>query len=129
MRDETEPRVTAWLNDQSPGSTWLTSVTVFEIRMGLELLPLGRRRRRLEDAFTRSLDEDFEGRVWPFDRAAAEAAAVLAARRRAIGRPVEYRDTQIAGIAIARGAALATRNIRDFSNLPVTAIDPWQVGA
>jgi hypothetical protein len=64
------------------------------------------------------------GRVLPFDRTAAETAAAIAARQRQIGQSVEIRDVQIAGIAVARKATLATRNTRHFENFGTILIDP-----
>jgi len=63
--------------------------------------------------------------VLPFDRTAAESAAAIAAKQRQIGQPVEIRDVQIAGIAAARKATLATRNTRHFKGLGITLVDPW----
>lgn len=125
MRREADPVVVAWLDAQPPESIWTTAITVFEIRFGLEVLAKGRRRKALEEAFASALDEDFDGRVLAFDRPAADAAAAIAARRRQAGRPVEIRDLQIAGIAAARKARLATRNIRHFEGTGITLIDPW----
>lgn len=127
MRREGEPAVVTWLDDQPAESVWTTAITVFEIRFGLEILARGRRRRRLEDAFAKALDEDFEGRVLPFDQTAAHAAAAIAAKQREAGRPVEIRDVQIAGIAAARKAALATRNTRHFADFGIPLVDPWTV--
>lgn len=125
MRSAPDAAVVAWLDQHPADSIWITSVTVFEARFGLAILPAGRRRRALEAAFTRVLDEDLEHRVLDFDAPAATAAAALAAARRAAGRPVDLRDTQIAGIAVARRATIATRNLRHFADLQVPAIDPW----
>jgi hypothetical protein len=91
----------------------------------LALLPSSRRRQALEAAFTRLLQEDLEGRVLDFDSAAATEAALLAAERQKNGRPVDLRDTQIAGIALARRATLATRNVRHFADLKILVVDPW----
>ncbi len=125
MRREADPVVVAWLDQQPPESIWTTAITVFEIRFGLEILASGRRRRSLEDAFARALDQDFDGRVLPFDQTAAEAAAVIAAEQRRVGRPVEIRDVEIAGIAAARKATLATRNTRHFEATGIALVDPW----
>lgn len=125
MRREADPGVVAWLDAQPPESIWTTAVTVFEIRFGLEILADGRRRKALEEAFARALEEDFDGRVLPFDQMAAEAAAIIAARQREAGRPIEIRDVQIAGITAARKATLATRNTRHFEGTGITLIDPW----
>jgi len=115
----------AWLDAQPPESIWTTAITVFEIRFGLEILAKGRKRKALEEAFANALDEDFDGRVLAFDQAAADAAAVIAARQREAGCPVEIRDVQIAGIAAARKATLATHNTRHFDGTGITLIDPW----
>ena len=127
MRGAHEAQVVAWLDRQPAESVWITSVTLFEARLGLALLPGGRRRQTLEEAFGRVLDEDLENRVLDFDSAAAIAAASLAAERQKAGRPVDIRDTQIAGIAIARHATLATRNVRHFRDLKVPVVDPWGI--
>jgi len=124
MRAGPEPAVVAWLDRQPAESVWITSITLFETRFGLALLPSGRRRQALESAFDQLLSEDLENRVLDFDSAAATAAALLAARQKS-GRPVDMRDTQIAGIVLARRATLATRNIRHFVDLKISIIDPW----
>ena len=125
MRTAPEAAVVAWLDRQPAESVWITSITLFEARLGLALLPSGRRRQTLEAAFARLLIEDLENRVLDFDSAAAIEAALLAAARQKNGRPVDMRDTQIAGIALARRATLATRNVRHFADLKISIVDPW----
>jgi toxin FitB len=115
----------AWLDGQPAESIWTAAVTVFEIEFGIALLPSGRRRRRLQENFGRVLREELEDRVLAFDQRSAEAAARLATDRQRAGRPVDFRDTQIAGIAIARRATVATRNVRHFRGLNVAVVDPW----
>jgi predicted nucleic acid-binding protein len=126
MRKTPEAPVVAWLDRQAAESVWITSVTMFEARLGLALLPSGRRRQALEAAFARLLEEDLQNRVLDFDSTAATEAASLAAERHKAGRPVDMRDTQIAGIALARRATLATRNVRHFADLKVPVVDPWE---
>ena len=125
MSKEPDNSVVGWLDRQPAESIWITTITLFESRFGLALLPAGRRRRSLEAAFDRLLVEDLENRVLDFDSAAANQAATLAAERQAAGRPVDMRDTQIAGIAVARRATIATRNVRHFEGLRVAVVDPW----
>lgn len=125
MKAVPEPKVIAWLDRQPGESVWITSVTLFEVRMGLALLESGRRRAALEAGLELLLKEDFEGRVLPFDEAAATQAASLAAQRRRDGRAVDFRDTQIAGIALARRATLATRDTRHFADLKSPLVNPW----
>jgi toxin FitB len=125
MREVPERSVVEWLDRQAAESIWITSITLFEARLGLALLPKGKRRRALEAAFDKLLAEDLEGRVLDFDRPAAEAAAQLAAGRQQEGKTIDVRDTQIAGIVIARRAELATRNVKHFADLDVGVINPW----
>ena len=125
MHDVPDPAVVAWLDDQSIESVWTTTITTFEVRLGLEVMPEGRRRARFEAAFERLVAEDLQDRVLAFDREAANAAARLAAIRRRSGRPVEIRDSQIAGIVAMRRATLATRNIRDFEGVDLRVVNPW----
>jgi toxin FitB len=125
MQHMPDPVVASWLDGQPAESIWTTSVTVFEIRTGIELLERGRRRKRLEQLFSQLLTEDLEGRVQPFDQAAAVVAGTIAATRQRTGQTVEIRDVQIAGIATARRAKLATRNTRHFEGTGVSLINPW----
>lgn len=125
MATRPDPAVVAWLDGQPGDSIWITSITYFEAQYGLALLPPGKRRSSLAQRFAQTLEEDLDNRVLFFDQSAAGEAARLAASRQARGRPVDMRDTFIAGIAIARGARLATRNVRHFEDLPVSVIDPW----
>jgi toxin FitB len=92
MRAGPDPAVVAWLDRQPAESVWITSITLFETRFGLALLPSGRRRRALEAAFGRLLNEDLENRVLDFDSGAANAAALLAAARQKMGQPIDMRD-------------------------------------
>jgi toxin FitB len=124
MRSRPDSKVLGWLDRQAPQSGWITTVTYFESRLALALLPPGRRRDGLESAFADVMRNDLQDRVLAFDIAAAAQAAALAAARQRAGRPVDIRDTQIPGIAQARRATLATRNLRRFDDLSVPIVDP-----
>lgn len=127
MRGTPDPMVQAWLDHQPATSIWTTSVTVFELRTGIESLPPSHRRAALEREFQAAIHDDLGGRIQSFDVPAATRSAEIVAARRRAGRPVEVRDVQIAGIALARRATLATRNTRHFEGLGVPLIDPWAV--
>jgi predicted nucleic acid-binding protein len=118
------PSFVASLDAQAPESIWTTAITVFEIRLGIESLAPSRRRRALEAAFAASQRDDLGGRIGAFDAAAAEEAGELAARQRRRGRPVDVRDTESAGIALARRAGIATGNMRHFEGLDVKIVNP-----
>jgi predicted nucleic acid-binding protein len=117
-------KVVAWLDRQPRASIWITSITVLEIRFGLQTMPGGKRRSALIQSFQELLDK-LDHRVVPFDVGAAEEAANLMASRQKNGRPGDLRDTMIAGIAIAQHATLATRNTAHFEDIAVPLVDPW----
>ena len=126
MRHVPDPVVVSWVDRQPRTSLWTTSVTVLEVRFGLQLLPGGKRRLALMQAFD-TLLEKIGQRVAGFDLDAAEQASGLMASRHKRGRPVELRDTMIAGIVLARHATLATRNTVHFQDVALPLIDPWSV--
>lgn len=125
MRDTPDPVIVEWLDNQPAESIWTTSVTVFEIRNGIELLVPSRRRKRLDELFSELLRNDLDGRVQPFDLTAAIAAGAIAAARQRAGNVVEIRDVQIAGIATSRRATVATRNTRHFDGIGIDLVNPW----
>ena len=128
MLDRRDLVLDAWLDQQVRSDLWTTSINVFETRLGLSRLPEGRRRRTLEEAFASVVADLLEGRVAELDAIAAEAAGRLGASRALEGRVVDIRDTLIAGIALSRGAVVATRNVRHFADLATGVVDPWAGG-
>lgn len=125
MRPIPDEQVVSWLDRQPGTSIWITAVTVMEIQFWLQKLPVGKRRSLLTKAIEVLLTEKIGQRVAPFDAVAAEYSAGLMASRFKKGRPVELRDTMIAGIALATHASLATRNVPHFDDLPVPVVNPW----
>jgi len=124
MGQDPDRKVVEWLDKQARTSVWTTSITVLEVRFGLQIMAAGRRKSLLFEAFEDLLDQ-IGRRVAPFDDDAAIQAATLMASRRRKGRPVELRDTMIAGIVTARHASLATRNVDHFEDISVPLINPW----
>ncbi|HSY97920.1 MAG TPA: type II toxin-antitoxin system VapC family toxin [Terriglobales bacterium] len=124
MRQVPDKSVVAWLDRQPRTSIWTTSVTILEVRFGLQIMAGGKRRSALVQAFEIVLDT-IGHRVAPFDMAAAQQAGDVMASRHKTGRPGELRDTMIAGIVLAQHATLATRNTIHFDDVLVPLVDPW----
>lgn len=125
MRPAPEPAVLAWFSRQDSADLYLTAVSEAELRAGAAVLPAGRRRDRLAAEIDAVVREDFAGRVLPFDSPAARAYAAIAASRRSVGRPILEADCQIAAIARARDAAVATHDVAGFEHCGIPVIDPW----
>jgi toxin FitB len=125
MRPAPATQLVRWVARQPATELFTTAITEAEIFYGIELLDKGKRRSGLQAVAEAMFADDFAGRVISFDSYAARAFAVIAARRRALGKPINHSDAQIAAIALLHGAALATRDVADFEGCDIRLIDPW----
>jgi hypothetical protein len=122
------PTVITWMLAQSTKLLFTASVCQAEILAGIAVMPHGRRRECLETAARAMFDNDFAGRVLPFDHEAAVAYGDLFAARRRVGRPGSTADLMIASIARTKAASVVTRDTGDFEHCGLTVIDPWTAG-
>jgi toxin FitB len=126
MRQSPARDVVDWSLSQDGRDLFTTSVTLAEIRYGIERLPDGQRkaesRAKATDIFFALADQ-----VLPFDARAALYYAAIVTNRDQAGLPIAGFDAQIAAICRTYNAALATRNVKDFRHTGVELIDPWQV--
>lgn len=125
VRARPAPAVVGWLDDQGASGLHLTAVTAAELLYGVARLPEGKRRTAMSVAVEGLLDQDFGGRILPFDVVAAGHYADIVASRDRRGRPISAPDAQIAAICRSHGATLATRNTRDVAGTGIEVIDPW----
>lgn len=125
MRPEFNMPIVEWIDTRLQSSLWFTSISLMEIRSGLLFMPEGKRRELLVRGFQNLLDGVLNGRILPFDQSAAEAAASIDVIQQKLGKNVGIGDIQIAGVALARGATLVTRNVKDFTGLDIPLINPW----
>jgi toxin FitB len=125
MRATPATEVIRWVNGRPVTSLYITSITQAEILHGIQLLARGKRRDAIAAAATEVFEHDFAGHILPFGSDAAVAYAGIAASRRRAGRPISAFDAQIAAIARAHGAELATRNVDDFDDCGLDVINPW----
>lgn len=125
MAASPNPSVMSFLDAlEAPPS--VTAVTVAELQFGIRLLADGKRKSRLADAAGRLITALGERAVLPFDAACAVEYAVVAAGRRARGRPISQFDALIAAICRVHGADLVTRNVNDFEDAGIHVVNPWE---
>lgn len=125
MRSQGDEAVLAWLDQQSPETLFLSTTSLAELLVGIELLPDGRRKKGLDVALSDLMARLFGSRILPFDERAAKAYAPLVGRARGKGRMISVTDAQIAAIAAAHGFAVATRDTGPFEAVGATVINPW----
>jgi predicted nucleic acid-binding protein len=105
------------LDRQPQSSIWTSSITIFEIQTGLQIMPAGKKRVSLSEDYKRLL-AGIDHRIAAFDEPAARLAAEFTGQRQQKRRGGEQRDTMIAGIVLANRASLATRNVVHFADIP-----------
>lgn len=125
LRSSPDARALAWLEAQSRASLFTTAVTRAELFYGIQLLPQGQRKAGLWEAVQAIFVVDMAGQILSFDNDAADAYAEIAAARKVAGKPISQFDAMIAAITKSRGARLATRNVKDFTDCGIQVIDPW----
>lgn len=125
MRPNPEENVVEWIISQDSKDLYLTTVSEAELRYGVEIMPVGKRREGLRAVMDAMFREDFAERILPFDSPSVQAYAVIAASRRSAGRPISHSDCQIAAIASAHSASVATRDVSGFEGCGVNVVNPW----
>ncbi|AIA46084.1 PilT domain-containing protein [Serratia sp. FS14] len=126
LRPAPHYNVLRWLDEQDTYRFYLSAIVVAELYTGIACMPHGKKQLELQTNLGDMLQEEFSDRILPFDVGCAMQHAELmgANRRRGIG--VSMPDTQIAATCLHYGAALATRNTKNFLHCGIELIDPWQ---
>jgi len=121
-----ESKVLDWVDEQLMETLFLSSITVAELRYGIETLPKGKRRSFFHEALENKLLPNFAGRILPFDLNASKAYAALMGRAKAKGKAIGKEDGYIAAIAAAHDFMVATRDVSPFQNAGIKTINPWE---
>ena len=114
--------VQSWFAQRPASTLFLSVLTLGEIRKGIEGVAEAERRTRLVDWLEADLPAFFMGRILDIDTAVADRWGRMLA---AAGRPLPVVDSLLAATAAQHGLVLVTRNVRDFTGLPVQVLDPW----
>ena len=117
MREKPNAQVLNWVDQQYIETLYISAITIAEIRLGIALLPDGKRKTNLSLAATETM-KDFSNNCMDFDGGSAEKYAEVVAHCTKQGRPISVEDAQIASVALVNNAVLVTRNISDFEVIP-----------
>jgi toxin FitB len=124
MRPQPAPQVVRWLEGAQPSSLALTAISMMEITYGVARLPAGHRKDATRQRWE-GIQAAWTGTFITLGMAESVAAGEVLGARTAIGRPITTADAQLAGMCLVWGAALATRNTKDFEGLGIDLINPW----
>ncbi|QPC89036.1 PIN domain-containing protein (plasmid) [Mesorhizobium sp. NBSH29] len=122
-----EVRVLEWLDSLDEDRSFISVVSIAEIRRGVALMEEGRKREALADWLARDLPMRFEHRVLPVDEPVAMAWGDLMGLAKRRGRGMSSMDGLIAATAISQDLTLATRNTKDFEDFGIELFDPWMI--
>jgi predicted nucleic acid-binding protein len=126
VRVKPEPRVLAWIEAADESLLYVSVLTLGEIRKGLAARPQSIRRSRLETWLEVELQARFSGRILPIDVAVADRWGLLAANAKASGKALSTIDGLLAATAIHHNLTVVSRNVSDFTRLPVQVLNPWE---
>ncbi|WFS25156.1 type II toxin-antitoxin system VapC family toxin [Rhizobium rhododendri] len=131
LSEVTKPRpaecVLNWLHGLDEDRTFISIVSIAEIRRGVALMDIGRKRDALDTWLTHDLPQRFDNRIIPVEAHLALAWGDLMALAKRSGRGLASMDGLIAATAVARDLTLATRNTKDFEGFGIDLVDPWEV--
>lgn len=127
LRHSPEACVIRWIDEQALETLYLSAMTVAELRAGIALMPVGRRRSTLHESLEKQVLPMFVGRVLPFDLACTHAYAQVLAKARKAGSGIEAADACIAAVALANGFIVATRDTHPFRAAGLAVINPWEL--
>lgn len=128
MRQRPHPHVSAWLSNVDEDSLFISTIVLAELRLGVERLPQGQRQERLDIWIVNELSARFESRILPVDESVADMWGRIFAYRLSIGRPISIMDAFHAATARIHQMTLVTRNTKDFSDLGLPLLNPWETG-
>lgn len=119
-----EPTVLKWMEQRDDQTLFVSAMTFAELQRGVARLVESRRRAALT-SWLAQLEANFSNRVLPFTLATSRYWATMCAQAEAAGRSIAAFDSIIAASALEHGLVLVTRNVRDFSHVPVVLVNPW----
>jgi len=122
-----DPKVLQWLDQLDEDRSFISVVSLAEIRRGVALMDEGRKRETLAKWLAQDLPQRFEQRVLDVDEPIALAWGDLMALAKRRGRGLSSMDGLIAATATAKQLTLATRNTKDFEGFGISLFDPWSV--
>ena len=129
IRKRPDPAVVAWVDALDEEETYLSVITLGEIRRGIAKLPQSHRRTQLTQWLEEDLLARFHGRIAGIDEEVMWTWGELVARLEREGRKLPAMDSLIAAIALTGDFTLATRNVQDFAGTGVKIVNPWTTPA
>jgi toxin FitB len=124
VKPRPNPGLIRWTESADEDRIFLSVISLAELRSGVERMPSGARRNRLEQWLRNELPLRFEGRILFVDNSVAEAWGKTVSGCEALGRPIGAMDAFLSATAEVHRLTLVTRNVSDFPTLKAV-LNPW----
>jgi hypothetical protein len=124
VKPRPNPGLIRWMESADEDRVYLSVISLAELRYGVERMPAGARRSRLEQWLRDELPIRFEARILSIDQSVAEAWGKTVSRSEVLGRPTGAMDAILSATAEIHRLTLVTRNVSDFPMLKAI-VNPW----
>jgi predicted nucleic acid-binding protein len=107
-------------------SLFASVINFGEIRLGIEDLPVGKRRAALEQWLEEGVPEWFQANLLPVTKGIADRWGQMTIQAEQKGVTISAADGLIAATAIRHGLTLVTSNLKDFAGIQLPIVNPWE---
>ena len=125
-RPKPEPGVVAFVAAQPLDHLFLSTVTLAEIRFGIELVTDASHRAELNDWLNLTVRPMFEQRVLPISEDVMLKWRLLVENGRKSGHTHSQPDLIIAATALHHGLTVVSRDVSDYARTGVPLFNPWK---
>jgi hypothetical protein len=122
-KDRPHEKVRQWMEDQDEEDLFLSVATLLELRTGVELSAVGKKREELEHWLVHVLTSRFNDRLIPIEKHTADLTGRIIARSQKEGWKMESMDALIGATTMVHDMGLATLNRRNFERLGVALVE------
>nr|WP_211203877.1 type II toxin-antitoxin system VapC family toxin [Candidatus Accumulibacter phosphatis] len=125
-RPRPAPQVVAFVAAQPLDLLFVSTVTLAEIRFGIELVTDANRRAELNGWLTHKVRPMFEERILPVSQDIMFTWRLLVEEGRKSGNTFSQPDLIIAATGLHHGLTVVTRDTGDYARARVPLFDPWR---
>ena len=124
-RPKPDVRVIQWLSSVNEVETFLSALTIGEMKKGVEKLPSSKNRALVQDYLEKTRNR-FAGRILTITEKTFLVWGKMMAEfeKKGLMRPVL--DSLLEATALEHDLILVTRNVRNFQGSSVTVLNPWE---
>ena len=119
------PSVIEWITHHLNETSYLSVITIGELKAGISRLPSSKRRTNLQAWLEKDILQTYQSRILPIDTETMLIWGELMAKLTGIGKPMPIVDSLIASTARQHNLTLVTRNVADFQAVDISVINPW----